>query len=343
MLVTRAFLRRAVSRETPRLGGGSMSGRLRLALLVGGLVQSSQLAAAHAVDIPPPAMSNLLWSFEPWVLVLLGLSTCLYAVGLSRLWAHAGRGRGVHVGPSLAFATGTLVLVVALVTPLDPLGSQLFSAHMVQHELLMIAAAPLLVVGRPLAVGIWALPIGWRRALGGLFHRPGWRVPWRFVTGPLPAWVLHALALWVWHVPVLFEAALANEAVHAFQHIAFLVAALLFWWSVLGVTTRQARGIALLSLFTTMVHTGALGALLTLSPVAWYPCYAQSADAFGLDALEDQQLGGLVMWIPAGLIYVACGLVLASSWIGKPIRRSSRGMTLALPLDGEVPGKQGLQ
>ena len=136
-------------------------------------------------------------------------------------------------------------------------------------------------------------------------------------TGPLAAWLLHAMALWLWHLPVLFDAALANEGIHALQHASFLVTALFFWWSVLGVNTRHDQGLALLSLFTTMVHTGALGALLTLSPVTWYAAYAATAPAFGLDALEDQQLGGLIMWVPAGLVYVSCGLVMAARWLGR--------------------------
>ena len=270
---------------------------------------------AHALDEGAPAGASLPWSFEPWVLACLGLSAALYAIGLVRLWSHAGRGRGIGVRTALWFAAGWLTLVVALVSPLDPLGTRLFAAHMVQHELLMIVAAPLLVLGRPLAVWAWALPFEARRGAGRFFHRPAWRVPWLILTGPLAAWALHALALWLWHVPALFEAALHDEAVHAWQHIAFLLTALVFWWSVLGATTRKEEGVALLSLFTTMVHTGALGALLTLSPHAWYPSYAATAPAFGLDAVEDQQLGGLVMWVPAGLVYVVAGLVLARRWL----------------------------
>jgi cytochrome c oxidase assembly factor CtaG len=212
-----------------------------------------------------------------------------------------------------------------LVSPLDPLGSQLFSAHMVQHELLMIVAAPLLVLGRPLAAWAWALPFEWRRAAGAFFHASAWRRPWLMVTGPLAAWVLHALALWLWHVPSLFDAALANTGMHALQHSAFLLTALLFWWSVLGVATRKDEGIALLSLFTTMVHTGALGALLTVSPVAWYAAYATTTPAFGLDAVEDQQLGGLIMWVPAGLVYVGFGLAMAARWLGSPRRPIDTG------------------
>lgn len=295
-----------------RLGTGVRS----LVCLVSAI--GSSCASAHALGQRPDEAWSLPWSFEPWVIICLCASGALYAVGLLRLWAHAGAARGVSTVQMAAFAAGWLVLVLALVTPLDPLGSQLFSAHMVQHELLMIVAAPLLVLGRPLAVWTWALPFQWRRAAGHFFHAPAWRIPWLIVTGPFVAWVLHALALWLWHLPSLFDAALSNEAVHALQHSAFLLTALLFWWSIFGSASRKERGIALLSLFTTMVHTGALGALLTLSKTPWYPSYFATAPIYGLNALEDQQLGGLIMWIPAGLIYIVCGLALASRWIATP-------------------------
>jgi cytochrome c oxidase assembly factor CtaG len=264
-----------------------------------------------------PDLITLPWSFEPWVLACLGISAALYALGLARLRLQGRQGRLIRAA-TLAFVAGWLALVAALVSPLDGLGDSLFSAHMVQHEVLMIVAAPLLVLGQPLSIWIWAFPLSWRRALGKLFHRRGWRVPWLAVTAPLSAWMLHALALWIWHVPVLFEAALANEGVHAFQHICFFGTALLFWWSVLGGVTRRERGIALLSLFTTMVHTGILGALFTLSTVVWYSSYLSSTQAFGLTPLEDQQLGGIVMWVPASLVYIVCGLALASRWLTEP-------------------------
>jgi cytochrome c oxidase assembly factor CtaG len=275
---------------------------------------------ANGLDEVASRSASPLSSFEPWVLACLGLSAGFYAVGFARLSRRAGHGRGVSPTAVAAFAAGWLVVVAALVSPIDALGSVLFSAHMVQHELLMIAAAPLLVLGRPLAVWVWAFPPAWRSALGGFFHRSAWRRPWLLITAPLSAWVLHALALWLWHVPALFEAALASEFVHAVQHICFLGTALIFWWSVLGVVTRRHRGIALLSLFTTMVHTGALGALLTLSTVVWYPTYRASAPGWGLTALEDQQLGGIVMWVPAGFVYVVCALFLAGRWLAEPRR-----------------------
>lgn len=277
----------------------------------------SGVVAAHVLDEVASPGASLAWSLEPWVLACLGLSAGFYAAGFARLSQRAGHGRGVSPAAVGAFAAGWLVLVAALVSPIDALGSVLFAAHMVQHELLMVVAAPLLVLGRPLAVWVWALPPAWRSALGGFFHRSAWRRPWLLITAPLSAWVLHALALWLWHVPALFEAALASEFVHAVQHICFLGTALIFWWSVLGVVTRRHRGIALLSLFTTMVHTGALGALLTLSTVVWYPTYRASASAWGLTPLEDQQLGGIVMWVPSGFVYVACGLFMAGRWLSE--------------------------
>jgi putative membrane protein len=296
-----------------------------ICLLVGGLAAAAAAPAlAHSVDSPSATALGIPWSFEPWVIFCLAASAILYALGLARLWGRAGRAHGVNVIQASAFAAGWLTLFVALVTPLDPLGSVLFSAHMVQHELLMLVAAPLLVLGRPLALWAWALPQPWRKSVGRFFHHPLWRGPWLVVTSPLVAWLLHALALWLWHIPALFDAALNDDAVHGWQHASFLFTALLFWWSVLGAVTRKEQGLALVSLFTTMVHTGALGALLALARTPWYAHYFSTTSAFGINALEDQQLGGLIMWVPAGGIYILCGLVIAGRWIQPRVRRAAR-------------------
>ena len=246
------------------------------------------------------------------MLACLLIAGAFYALGVARPWRHAGDARGVHTRRAFAFCGGWLVTAATLTGPLDALSARLFSAHMLQHETLMVVAAPLFVIGRPLGAWAWALPAPWRRALGRFFHRPACRTPWLVVTGPLAACVLHALALWLWHIPAWFEAALASDAVHAPQHASFLGAALLYWWSVFGLGPRRNGGAALASLFTTMTHSGASGAPLALSPVAWYPSYAGRTLAFGLDPLEDEQLGGLVMWIPAGFAYVVCGLTIAA-------------------------------
>ncbi len=293
--------------------------RFRAAIGIGMLVAAAgRSARAHTVDESLARAWDLHWSFEPWVLFCLALSAAGYGLGLMRLWGQTEAGRGVRPVQAAAFGLGWLVLVAALVSPLDELGSHLFAGHMIQHELLMIVAAPLLVLGRPLAAWAWALPPAWRRAAGAFFHAPAWRTPWLVLTGPIFAWVLHAAALWGWHVPMLFDAALRSEALHTWQHITFLLAALLFWWSILGAGRRKEQGVALICLFTTMVHTTVLGALLTMSPTIWYQSYVATAPAYGLTALEDQQLGGLVMWVPAGLVYLISGLAFAARWLGRP-------------------------
>ena len=214
---------------------------------------------------------TLHWQAEPWVLVLLIAAAIGYAAGLHRLWGNAGRGAGITRAQAGAFWAGWLVLAIALCSPLDGLAEALFSAHMVQHELLMVGAAPLLVLGRPLATWSWALPATLRPAVGAWTRVPVVRKPWRAVTHPLGAFLVHAGALWVWHVPVLFIAALHNEAVHALQHASFLFSALLFWWTIWNQGAPRLReGPAVLYLFGTMLHTGALGALLTVSATAWY-------------------------------------------------------------------------
>ncbi|HEU4565689.1 MAG TPA: cytochrome c oxidase assembly protein, partial [Gemmatimonadaceae bacterium] len=240
----------------------------------------------------------------------------LYAVGTRRLWRAAGAGHGVKRWQAAAFWAGWLTLVIALVSPLHPLGEALFSAHMVQHELLMVVAAPLLVLGRPIVPMLWALPIRWRRTVGGWGKRRVVSVPWRFLTAPLAAFALHGVALWLWHVPRLYEETLFSEGMHALQHASFLLTALLFWWALIhGREGRLGYGAAVLYLFGTMLHTGALGALLTFSSTLWYPAYGGAAAAWGLTPLEAQELAGLVMWIPAGTSYLIAALALLARWM----------------------------
>jgi putative membrane protein len=292
-----------------------------VALLGLALAAAAPRALAHGVAPVAAASVPPLWQWllEPWVLVLLALSALWYALGVLRLWRNAGLGRGISRMHAAAFAGGWLTLVLALVSPLDALGARLFSAHMLQHELLMLVAAPLLVLGQPLAAWTWALSPAQRQVVGRWTRVHWWAATWALLTDPLAAWALHALALWLWHLPSWFEAALHNEGWHALQHASFLVTALLFWWAVAGGDARaRTGGFAMLYLFTTMLHTGALGALLTMAPTPWYPTYAASTGALGLDPLEDQQLGGLVMWVPGSVAYLIAGLVVMARLLARP-------------------------
>jgi putative membrane protein len=265
------------------------------------------------------------WSFDPLVVISLAIAAVLFAVGLRRLWREAPKRRAIRSWEALCFALGWLALFIALVSPVHAWGQVLFSAHMSQHEILMLVAAPLLVLGRPLIAFLWALPLNWSRQLGN-FTKIGWlnRV-WTTLTIPLVAWLVHAVALWIWHLPLLFEAVLRYESVHTAQHLSFLISALLFWWALIhGPQGALGYGAAVLYLFTTSIHSGVLGALLTFAGSVWYPSYTGLTASWGLTPLEDQQLGGLIMWIPAGLVYIIAGLALFAGWLREADVRDAR-------------------
>lgn len=287
---------------------------LRLIALLASAAPATTLA--HVLDDQSRQAYDLHWSFEPWVIFLLLLSLVWYGAGLVRVWGKTGNSRKALTHQTLFFLLGWLTLVIALLSPLDPLGVQLFSAHMVQHELLMIVAAPLMVMSRPFGVWMWALPEQWRPRVMGVVRWPGIAIPWRLLTNSLLAWMVHAIALWAWHVPAFFDAALTDNSIHTWQHASFLISALFFWWTVFrDGATRPGCGTAILYLFTTMLHTGALGALLTFSGSPWYSGYLTTAAALGWDPLADQQLGGLIMWVPGGLVYIIVALALGARWL----------------------------
>lgn len=285
------------------------------------LLTGCPLARAHVLSDAERSAPSFGWSFEAWVIALMAVSALAYVAGYIRLQRRGGRlGRAARARRLwlAAFVAGWATLVIALMSPLDTLSGALFSAHMVQHESMMLIAAPLCVLGRPLGVWIWALPRAARLQVARAVRTPAVAHAWRPAFAPLTAWLLHAAALWAWHAPTLFEAALAHPFIHTLQHASFLVSALLFWWTVFGDgARRQSGGHAMLSLFTTMVHTSALGALITLSPGLWYPSYVETCSALGVDPLQDQQLGGLIMWVPGAAAYLAGGLVVAARWLAR--------------------------
>ena len=254
------------------------------------------------------------WAFDPGIVIPIVLSALLYAIGVVRL--RRVNTQVIGAVEIACFFAGWLTLVIALVSPLHPWGSVLFSAHMTQHELLMLVAAPLLVLGRPMVPFLWAFPKTTARDLSAWTKATTWQRVWRAITAPFVAWLIHAIVLWGWHVPFLFQATLESEWVHALQHASFFGSALLFWWAILHGRERAfGSGAAVLYLFTTALHSSLLGALLTFSQTVWYPVYNGSTQSWGLTPLEDQQLGGLIMWIPAGIVYIIAALALFARWL----------------------------
>lgn len=294
------------------------------------LAAGPRVALAHPGQPPAPHDVWTAWAGEPSLILGLAATLGAYGLGVRRLWRRAGRGQGVGRGQAIAFGVGWLMLVVALVSPIDALGEALFSAHMVQHLLLVLVAAPLLALGAPLVALVWALPRAWRLRLRGWRRYTGLRLAATALTQPILVWTLHTVALWVWHLPGLYQAALQNELVHSLEHGSFLGTAVLFWWVVVqpGQTQRWSQGASVLYLFAAGIQGSVLGALMTFAPTPWYPAYATTTTPWGLTPLADQQLAGAIMWVPAGTVYVLAAVWMFFLWLQSAERQTQQAATL---------------
>lgn len=250
---------------------------------------------------------------------VLALTGAAYAAGARALLRR--RAQRVVVLRIIAFAFGWIAMAVALVSPLAVISDWLFSAHMTQHTLLMLVASPLIVAGQPVATMMSAFGA---RGLSGLVTRS--RPVWQALTGPAVSFALLLIALWIWHVPVLHEAALHSDAVHVVQHLSFVAAASAFWWGLVhGRYGRRGYGVAVVFVFLTAVHSSLLGALLTVASQVLYPTYAVRGATHHVSAQADQQLAGLIMWVPSGVIFIVIGIALFAAWLGAAERSAVLG------------------
>jgi putative membrane protein len=198
------------------------------------------------------------------------------------------------------FLAGVLLLLLDLTSPIDTLGDQyLFSAHVLQHFLLALVIPPLLLLGTP------AFELGILNKLE------------RAIGQPPASWLLGVGVMLGWHVPALFNAALANEGLHIFQHLSLLITGTIFWWPILApLNNRRLPALgAVAYLFSACVCCSLLGAFLTFGPVGLYPAYLNPpARLWGLDPKSDQQLGGTLMWVPGCFVYLAGILASVARW-----------------------------
>lgn len=257
------------------------------------------------------------WTLDPWVLGPLLMLALLYAAGSCRLRGRAGGGRSRLSRQHWLFAAGWLALAGALISPLHEGGERAFALHMIEHEMIMVLAALLLVSSQAGATILWALPQPARRVLGNVLRWRALASPWDFLSNPILATSLQAVALWMWHMPALFDRALQHEGWHLAQHLSFLISSLIFWWAMThGRGGKGAYGVSCLCLFATSVIAGLLGALMSFSDSPWYASYAaMGMTPLGLTPVEDQQLAGLLMWIPGGLVHAGVALYFLHKWL----------------------------
>jgi putative membrane protein len=270
-----------------------------------------------AAAIVGPGQVWSAWASEPLAAVGLVLLAFGYLRGVERLWRQAGRGRVVGRWQVGGFGAAWVALLAALASPIDGLAGTLLSVHMVQHLLLALLAAPLLVVSGPLLPLIRALPDGLARRVHGWRPPSRWRRRGHSFAATAAAAGAYVAVLWLWHAPPLYEAALRSGVLHALEHVTMLGAAMALWTTVLqrGGPRRRSSPTAALAMFATATLTVGLGALLTFSPGPWYAHYAPGAAAWGLTALQDQQRAGAIMWSIGGLLTTAIGAVSFWAWL----------------------------
>ena len=269
-----------------------------------------------------------LWRFTGPQFILVAFIAAVYLLGLLRLQLRS-RGRAVPLREMLYGAGGFGVLLFALSGPPEALADEMFMLHMTQHILVAMVASVLLLAARPMSAYLWALPETVRIGVGPALSRQGWLRAFNgAVTNPRVALPLFVLTLWGWHVPEAYELAIRNEWVHTGMHISMLVTAVLFWWPIIGpppVGSRLTYPQRLIYLILVVTPTAVLAAMITLSNTVIYPHYAGTLHHFGLSPEEDQRIGGLLMWIPGNVVYLATLTVLFLRWFSQEDRRNRTG------------------
>jgi putative membrane protein len=242
------------------------------------------------------------WSLHPSVLLGTGILGALYFYGIGPLRRRLGLGPPAAGWQVASFGLGLLVLLVSLNGPIHDLSDYyLFSAHMAQHLLLTLVLPPLLIAGTP----------GW--LLQPLLRRPLVHRVARFLTHPVAAGAIYSLTIAVWHLPPYYDLMMRNHDVHVATHLMFMIAATLMWWPVMSPLPELPRlpyGLGMLYLFLIGIPMQLVAALITVSGGVLYPWYEAAPRTAGLSPLDDQKLGGLLMWVPGNLwMFLAIGVL----------------------------------
>lgn len=262
----------------------------------------------HAGDALGPHDLLTVWRFDPFVIGSVLVALVLYLRG----WRPPdGRARAG------AFVVALLLVLIALVSPVDAAAEVLISAHMVQHLLLVSLAAPLLAFAAPGGALLRGAPLPARRgfvsARRGLHVDIGWI---RRLRHPWSRWLLFVATFWLWHASALYAAAVERPVVHIAEHVTFFGTAVLVWASIVGhPSARLPPALGVIAVFGLALQSVLLSALLTFAPSPWYDPYAEPAPGWGIDPLGDQQLAGVIMWVPSGLVHTAIGVALVVRWL----------------------------
>jgi putative membrane protein len=279
------------------------------------------------------------WSFDPTVMVGVLLAAVVYWRGRRPLeMVRSTRNAPMRWWNALAFYLGLLVIVVALESPIDTLSASLFTFHMMQHLLLIMVAAPLLLLGDPAITLLRGVPLRTRRAVlrhvaaRVSIHEIGRWVGW--TRSPVVAFGLFIGDLYLWHWHVLFNLTLQNDTVHVLEHICFLATSILLWSQIIDQRALHAR-MSYIKRAAYVVFTAAAGNALAMyfvfAPRPLYTAYAHLTHRpFAMTAIGDQQIAGALMWVPVLFIFGGAAAICFYKALGEEERRAQS----ALPLPG---------
>jgi len=281
---------------------------LIICIFHGGSILSKAHSDGHQ-DLSMPWWTQ--WNSSSIIIFSLSLIFLLYGLGWVRQKKRFPHLKKFSYWQGGVFILAILTLVTSLLSPVDIYSDFLSWVHMLQHTLLMMVAAPLFAIASPSYMSQWSIPAA--------FWRKWWLWKWwgkktfsNFWVKPTQLVVLYGLTLWIWHIPSLYEEALHTAWVHDLQHISFFLTSYWFWMILIDPArkTPLRPELGLMYLFVTSIHSMVLGVLMALSPTVWYEPYLVTAPQFGWDPLKDQQVAGLIMWMPAGITYLIAAIIL---------------------------------
>lgn len=266
------------------------------------------------------------WDFSSPPSILFLMLAAAYTIGTIRLAVRSDTNASFwsKVGTSYL---GFGLLAFALAGPLDYFSGDLFAMHMSQHLVIAMFAAPLLLIGRPMAAYIWALPRPLRIGAGSALTGAGIIVRVLAIfTRPKIALPLFIGTLYGWHLPFAYNSSLENEWVHLIMHFTMFSTAVLFWWPIVGpppIRTQLNYPERIVYLLLAVTPTALLAAIITLTKSVLYDFYLVAPGHFHWSTTEDQRVGGLLMWIPGNFVYLATMTVLFFKWFAEEERKTS--------------------
>lgn len=286
------------------------------------------LAQAHAGN----EQQSFAWNLNPWISGIMATAILWYALGIYRVRVKAGNARLAGRMRIAAFAIATAAIFLTLESPIDSLAAELFSFHMAQHLALILICAPLFVASRPVLFALWAFPRRIRRVIGRFWSQSKLGAVLRLLSMPIPVALSFTRIFAFWHLPGPYSWAAQYSPVHAIEHLCFFISAFAFWSVVIepSGTRRLDYGGTLLYVAIISVVSTLPGALMVLTSRPFYGLHAEGAARWGLTLVEDQHLGGLLMWIPGGFAYMAAILIVCALWLRDAERRAKERSRKAL-------------